>query len=391
MKALVWHGKRDVRIDRVPDPSLLNARDAIVKVTSTAICGSDVHLYDGYIPTMREGDILGHEFMGEVVEVGDDVKNLAIGDRVVVPFPIACGGCYFCENDLWSLCDNSNPNAWLAEKVYGQAPAGIFGYSHLMGGYAGGQAEYVRVPFADTGPLKIESDLDDEKVLFLSDIFPTGYMAAENCNIQTGDCVAVSGCGPVGQFAIKSALLLGAGKVIAIDRFPDRLALARDNELVETINYEDVDLQEALQDFTAGRGPDSCIDAVGLEAHGTGPIYAYDKVKQTLKLQTDRPTALRQAIFACRKGGTVSIPGVYGGFVDKTPLGAAFNKALTLKMGQTHVHRYLRPLLQTIEDGRIDPSFVISHRLTLDDAPKGYEIFTQKKDACHKVVMRTIH
>ena len=387
MKALCWHGANDVRIDNVPDPTIINPRDAIVKITSTAICGSDLHLYDGFIPTMQSGDIMGHEFMGEVVELGSQVKNLKKGDRVIIPFTISCGSCFFCNRDLWSLCDNSNPNAGLAEKMFGHSPAGLFGYSHLTGGYAGGQAEYARVPFADVGPLKIPDGLSDEQVLFLTDIFPTGYMAAENCDIQPGDTVAVWGCGPVGQFAIRSAFMLGADRVIAIDRIPERLQMAAAAN-AEIINYEEIDAGEAVTEMTGGRGPDSCIDAVGMEAHGTGLDALYDKAKQAVRLESDRPTALRQVILACRKGGTVSIPGVYGGFVDKVPLGAAFNKGLTLKMGQTHVHRYLRPLLDRVQKGEIDPSFVITHRMKLDEAPHAYEIFKQKKDNCIKVVLK---
>ena len=387
MKALCWHGANDVRVDNVPDPTIINQRDAIVKITSTAICGSDLHLYNGFIPTMQSGDIMGHEFMGEVVELGSEVKNLKKGDRVVIPFTISCGSCFFCNRDLWSLCDNSNPNAGLVEKIYGHSPAGLFGYSHLTGGYAGGQAEYARVPFADVGPLKIPDGLSDEQVLFLTDIFPTGYMAAENCNIQPGDTVAVWGCGPVGQFAIRSAFMLGADRVIAIDRVPERLQMAAAAK-AEIINYEEMDAGEAVTEMTGGRGPDACIDAVGMEAHGTGLDALYDKAKQAVRLESDRPTALRQVILACRKGGTVSIPGVYGGFVDKVPLGAAFNKGLTMKMGQTHVHRYLQPLLDRVQKGEIDPSFVITHRMKLDEAPQAYEIFKQKKDNCIKVVLK---
>lgn len=388
MKALCWHGKYDVRVETVPDPTILNPRDAIIKVTSTAICGSDLHLYDGYIPTMESGDILGHEFMGEVVELGSEVRNLAIGDRVVVPFTIACGNCFFCKNQMWSLCDNSNPNAWMLEKLYGASASGLFGYSHMMGGYAGGQAEYVRVPYADVGPIKIPDGLDDEQVLFLSDIFPTGYMAAENCNIQPGDTVAVWGCGPVGQFAIRSALLLGAERVIAIDEMPERLALAQKGGEVETIDFAKEATLERLKEMTGGRGPDAVIDAVGLEAHGTSIDAMYDRVKAAAWMATDRPHALREAIMACRKGGTVSIPGVYGGFLDKVPLGAAFSKGLTFKMGQTHVHKYLPKLLDYIQRGDIDPSFVITHRLRLDDAAKGYDVFSHKDDGCIKVVLK---
>ncbi len=389
MKANRWYGKNDVRVEEVADPSLQDARDAVVKISLTAICGSDLHLYDGYVPTMEEGDILGHEFMGEVVEVGREVTNLRAGDRVVVPFPIACGHCFFCERGLFSVCERSNPNHKMAEELWGHSPAGIFGYSHLTGGYAGGQAEYVRVPFADIGPIKVPDSLTDEQVLFLSDIFPTGYMAAENCDIQPGDTVAVWGCGPVGQFAIKSAFMLGAGRVIGIDRFPERLRMAREQSGAETINYEeDGDVLDALKEKTAGRGPDSCIDAVGLEAHDTGLAGAYDRVKQAARLETDRPTALRQAIMACRNGGTVSVPGVYGGFVDKFPLGSLMNRSLTIRTGQTHVQRYMAPLLERVQNGEIDPSFVITHRMRLDDAPEMYDTFKNKQDDCIKVVMK---
>ncbi|MBD2060089.1 glutathione-dependent formaldehyde dehydrogenase [Oculatella sp. FACHB-28] len=387
MKAVCWHGATDVRVDNVPDPKIINPHDAIIKITLTAICGSDLHLYDGFIPSMQSGDILGHEFMGEVVEVGSDVKRVKIGDRVVVPFTISCGNCFFCQRDLWSLCDNSNPNAAIAEKLYGHSAAGLFGYSHIFGGYAGGQAQYARVPFADVGLFKIPDGLTDEQVLFLTDIFPTGYMAAENCNIQPGDTVAVWGCGPVGIFAIKSAYMLGADRVIGIDRVPERLQLAKEFGKAEVINYEEVDAGEAVKEMTGGRGPDACIDAVGMEAHGTDAVAIYDRVKQAVRLETDRPTALRQVIVACRKGGTVSIPGVYGGLLDKIPFGAAFNKGLNFKMGQTHVHRYLSPLLEHIQKGDIDPSYIITHRMKLEDAPKGYEIFKQKKDNCIKVVL----
>ncbi|MCT7983850.1 glutathione-dependent formaldehyde dehydrogenase [Laspinema sp. A4] len=386
MKAVCWHGKNDVRVENVPDPSILNPRDAILKITSTAICGSDLHLYDGYIPTMQKGDILGHEFMGEVVDKGPEVTNLKKGDRVVIPFTIACGHCFFCNRDLWSLCDNSIPDGKIVEKAYGHTPSGLFGYSHMLGGYAGGQAQYVRVPFADTAALKIPEGLTDKQVLFLTDIFPTGYQAAEYCNIQPGDTVAIWGCGPVGQFAIRSAYMLGAERVIAIDRVPERLAMAREGK-AETINYEEIDAGEALKEMTGGIGPDSCIDAVGLEAHGTGLDAFYDKAKQSLRLETDRPTALRQAIVACRKGGTLSIPGVYGGFVDKFPLGALFSKGLTVKTGQTHVHKYLKPLLERIQNGDIDPTFVITHEMSLDQAPQGYEIFKHKRDNCIKIVL----
>jgi len=388
MKALCWYGKNDVRVETVPDPKILNPHDAIIRITRTAICGSDLHLYDGYIPTMEKGDILGHEFMGEVVEVGSEVKNLHPGDRVVVPFPIACGNCFFCQRELWSLCDNSNPNAWMVEKLYGYSASGLFGYSHMLGGYAGGQAEYARVPFADVGPVKIPDHLSDEQVLFLSDIFPTGYMAAENCNIQKGDTVAVWGCGPVGQFTIKSAYMLGAERVIAIDHVPERLRMAEEQGHAETINFDDEDVFDKLKEMTGGLGPDACVDAVGLEAHGTSFDALLDRTKAAMFLATDRPHVLRQAIHACRKGGTVSVPGVYGGFLDKIPFGAAMNKGLTFKTGQTHVHRYLRPLLERIGRGEIDPSFVITHRLRLEDAPHGYEIFKHKQDNCIKIVLK---
>ncbi|HYG08844.1 MAG TPA: zinc-dependent alcohol dehydrogenase [Pyrinomonadaceae bacterium] len=389
MKALCWFGKNDVRVEDVPEPKILNPRDAIIKVTRTAICGSDLHLLDGYIPTMQKGDILGHEFMGEVVEVGGEVKNLQVGDRIAVPFTISCGNCFFCQRELWSLCDNTNPNAAIPEKLYGYTTAGLFGYSHMTGGYAGGQAEYVRAPFADVGPIKIPDHLEDEQALFLTDIFPTGYMAAENCNIQPGDTVAVWGCGPVGQFAIKSAYLQGASRVIAIDRVPERIEMARTEGQAETLDFDDEYIFDKLKEMTGGRGPDACIDAVGMEAHGGGSFDAYlDKAKAAAFLATDRPHALRQAIHSCRKGGTVSVPGVYGGFLDKVPFGAAFQKGLTLKMGQTHVQKYLRPLLKLIEDGKIDPSFVITHRMRLEDAPQGYHIFKNKQDNCIKIVLK---
>ena len=386
MKAICWHGKKDVRVETVPEPKILNARDAIVKITLTAICGSDLHLYHGVIPGMQEGDVLGHEFMGEVVEVGAGVRNLKKGDRVVVPFCIACGNCFFCQNGMTSLCDNSNPNASAAEKLYGASGAGLFGYSHLFGGYAGGQAQYARVPFADVGPLKIPDSIDDEHALFLTDIFPTGYMAAENCCIRPGDVVAVWGCGPVGQFAIRSALLLGASRVIAIDDQPARLELAEKGG-AETLNDAEGDVLDRIKQTTAGRGPDSCIDAVGMEAHGSTADAVYDYAKSALKLETDRPHALRQAIQACRKGGTVSIPGVYGGLADKFPLGVAFSKGLTFRMGQTNVHKYLKPLLDRIEKSEIDPSFVITHRMSLDEGAQGYSSF-DSGDGCIKVVLR---
>ncbi|HEV7813553.1 MAG TPA: zinc-dependent alcohol dehydrogenase [Janthinobacterium sp.] len=387
MKANCWHGKHDVRVEKVPDPGIINPRDAIVKISSTAICGSDLHLYNGVVPTMEQGDILGHEFMGEVVELGPQVKNLKVGQRVVVPFPIACGQCFFCEQKMYSVCENSNPNAYMAEKLWGHSPAGIFGYSHLTGGYAGGQAEYARVPFADVGPLAIPDELKDEQVLFLSDILPTGYMAAEACDIQPGHVVAVWGCGPVGQFAIQSAYLLGAERVIAIDHYPERLRMAREQSGAETINFDETDVLDTLKQMTGGRGPDACIDAVGMEAHGTGVVYAYDRFKQALKLETDRPTALREALMACRNGGVVSVPGVYGGFSDKIPLGSVMNRSLTLRTGQTHVQRYMAPLLERIQKGELDPSVIITHHLSLDEAPHGYDIFQKKQEECIKVVM----
>jgi threonine dehydrogenase-like Zn-dependent dehydrogenase len=389
MKALCWMGIEKLSVEDVPDPKILNPRDAIVRVTRTCICGSDLHLYDGYMPTLEQGDILGHEFMGEVVEVGPgiDRAKLKVGDRVVVPFTIACGKCFFCQQELWSLCDNTNPNAWIAEKMMGYSPSGLFGYTHMLGGYAGGQAQYARVPCADVGPIKVPDGMPDEKVVFLSDIFPTGYMGAENCQIRPGDTVAIWGCGPVGQFAIRSAFLLGAGRVIAIDRFPERLSMAEQSG-AETINYEHVeDVVQTLKDMTGNRGPDSCMDAVGMEAFGHSLPFFVDRAKQAMKLATDRPNVLRQCIMACRKGGTVSVPGVYGGFLDKIPFGAAMNKGLTFKMGQTHMMRYMKPLLERIERGEIDPSFVISHRLPLSKAPEAYKMFRDKEDHCTKVVL----
>lgn len=386
MRALRWYGKEDVRVEQVPDPEIINPRDAIVRITSTCICGSDLHMYDGYIPTMQPGDILGHEFMGEVVALGKEVTNVGVGDRVVVPFTIACGSCFFCKSELWSCCDNTNPNAHLAEAAWGYSPSGLFGYSHMTGGYAGGQAEYARVPFADVGLLKVPDGMPDEQVVFLTDIFPTGYMAAELCEIRPGQVVAVWGCGPVGQFAIRSAFMLGADRVIAIDRFAERLEMARAGG-AEVIDYEQQPVLETLRELTAGRGPDACIEAVGMEAHGAGAWGVYDKVKQAVRAETERPIALREAIMACRKGGIVSVPGVYGGVADKIPLGAIVNKSLTLKSGQTHMHRYMRPLLERIQRGEIDPSFVITHRLKLDQAPEAYRTFRDKADGCVKVVL----
>jgi threonine dehydrogenase-like Zn-dependent dehydrogenase len=389
MKATCWMGRNSVEVDDVPDPKILNDRDAIVRITSTAICGSDLHLYDGYIPTMKRGDILGHEFMGEVVDKGKAVNNLEVGDRVVVPFPIACGACWACKQELYSLCENTNPNARLAEKMFGFPTAGIFGYSHLTGGFAGGQAEYARVPFADVGPIKIENGISDEAVLFLSDVFPTGYMGAEMCDISGGEVIAVWGAGPVGQFAAASAKLLGAERVIVIDRFDYRLDVARQNSGVETLNYEEVDsVPEALKELTGGRGPDACIDAVGMEAHHHGALYAYDRVKQATRMESERAFALRESIMSCRNGGIVSVVGVYGGLVDKFPMGALMNRGLTIRTGQCHVHRYLKPLLERIQNGEIDPSFIVTHQLSLDDAPLGYELFKHKRDDCLKVVLK---
>ena len=389
MKANCWYGKEKVRVEEVPDPALLSARDAIVRVTSTAICGSDLHLYNGLVPTMEKGDVLGHEFMGEVMEVGSAVVNLKVGDRVVVPFPIACGSCAACQQDEFSLCENSNPNAWIAEKMWGHSPAGLFGYSHMLGGYAGGQAEYVRVPFADVGPLKVPAELSDEQVLLLSDIFPTGYMGAEMCGIQPGDVVAVWGAGPVGQLAVASARMFGAERVIAIDHIGYRLKMAQGSAgATDVIDYDESDVHQALMELTGGRGPDACIDAVGMEAHAHGPMYAIDRAKQAVMFETDRPLALRQAIRACKNGGTIAIIGVYGGFIDTFPIGAIVNRSLTIRAGQCHVHRYMRPLLERIARGEIDPSFVITHRLPLSDAAQGYEMFAQKLDDCEKVVLK---
>jgi threonine dehydrogenase-like Zn-dependent dehydrogenase len=389
MKATCWMGPNNMQVREVPDPKILNQRDCIVKVTSTAICGSDLHLYNGFLPLMEPGDILGHEFMGEVVEVGRGVSNLKVGDRVVVPFPIACGNCGACEAGATSICENSNPNAYIAEKMLGHAPSGIFGYSHLTGGFAGGQAEYVRVPFADFGPMAVPESLTDEQVLFLSDILPTGYMAAEMCGIRPGDTVAVWGCGPVGQFAIASAYLLGAEKVIAIDRFDYRLKMARERAGAITINYEEVDnIPDVLKDLTAGRGPDHCIDAVGVEGHTHGVQYVRDRAMQALRLQTDRPIALREAIMSCRSGGTVSVVGVYTGLIDKFPMNAVMNRSLTIKTGQTHVHRYMKPLLERIQRGELDPTFIITHRMPLADAAHGYKIFNAKQDNCEKIVLK---
>ncbi|MEU8389461.1 zinc-dependent alcohol dehydrogenase [Micromonospora sp. NPDC048843] len=389
MKATAWMGADSVKVIDVPDPKIMNARDAIVRISTTAICGSDLHLYHGYIPAMRKGDILGHEFMGEVVEVGPQVRNLAPGDRVVVPFPIACGHCSSCQRGLYSVCENSNPNAGIAEKIMGHSPAGIFGYSHLLGGYAGGQAEYARVPFADVGPVKVPDEISDDQAVMLADVFPTGYMGAEMCDIKPGQVIAVWGAGPVGLLAAASARLLGAERVIVIDRFPYRLRLAEEHIDAETINYEEADVLDTLNEMTAGRGPDACIDAVGLEGHhGNAAMYAYDRAKQVARVETERPFALRQAILACRSGGVVSVVGAYGGFVDKFPMGAFMNRSLVMRTGQCHVQRYTRPLLERIQRGEIDPSFIVSHRMPLRDAPKGYKIFQKKQDDCTKVLLK---
>ncbi len=388
MKAVCWHGTNDVRVETVPDPKIINTRDAIVKVTSTTICGSDLHLYNGYIPTMEPGDILGHEFMGEIVETGSEVKKLQLGDRVVVSSMVGCGHCFFCEQQMWSLCDNSNPNAGMQEKLFGFGTSGIYGYSHLFGGYAGSDAEYIRVPFADYGAFKVPKDIPDEKLLPISDAFPTGYMGADLCGIQPGDIVAVWGCGPVGQFAMRSAYLLGAERVIGIDRISYRLQVAKDFAKAETINYEEVDTGEALKEMTGGRGPDACIDAVGMESHGIGPEEFYDKAKQAVRLETDRPHVLRQMILACRKGGTLSVMGVYAGFVDKIPMGAFMNKGLRLKTGQMHGQKYIPQLVEHVLKGEVDPSAVFSHHLPLAEAPQGFELFNHKKDNCVKVLLK---
>ncbi|MEA2441566.1 MAG: hypothetical protein QOH76_2990 [Thermoleophilaceae bacterium] len=391
MRANVWSGRNTVQVENVPDPKILNSRDAIVNITSTAICGSDLHLYDGYIPTVKRGDILGHEFMGIVTDVGSDVNNLSVGDRVVVPFPIACGSCNACKAELYAGCENSNPNAKIAERMWGHTISGVFGYSHMLGGYAGGQAEAARVPFADIGPMKIEDGLPDESVLFLSDIFPTGYMGAEMCDIQRGDVIAVWGAGPVGQFAIASAVMLGAERVIAIDKYPYRLDMALEKAgATDIINFdEQPNVVDTLKEMTGGRGPDACIDAARMEAdHGHGAFHAYDRVKQAARLETERPHAVREAIMACRNGGTVSIIGVYGGLMDKFPIGSLMNRGLTVRTGQCHVHRYMKPLLERIQAGEIDPSFVITHQMELGDAPKGYETFKNKQDNCEKVVLK---
>jgi threonine dehydrogenase-like Zn-dependent dehydrogenase len=392
MKAVVWCAPYKVRVENVPEPKILNRRDAIVRLTSTCICGSDLHLVDGFVPFMKPGDIMGHEPMGVVEELGPEVdkSKVSVGDRVIVPFPIGCGKCFFCKRGMWSCCDNTNPKPYIGETMYGFQTAGIFGYSHLTGGFAGGQAEYLRVPLADVNLQKMPGDLTDHQLVFLSDIFPTGYMAAEQCNIQSDDTVAVWGCGPVGQFTIRSAMLLGAGQVVAIDderSVPERLQMARDAGAI-TIDMRSENVYERLRELTGGIGPDVCIDAVGMEAHGSNMLeHVYDKVKTSLFMETERPAAVRQAIMCCRKGGTVSIPGVYGGLADKIPLGALMNKALTIKTGQTHLHRYVPKLLDLIRGNKIDPSFVVTHRLPLSEAAHAYHIFREKQDGCIKVVL----
>ena len=390
MQALCWHGKGDVRVDTVPDPKIEHPRDAIVKITTTCICGSDLHLLDGYMPTMKSGDVLGHEFMGEIVELGSEAKGkLRIGQRVIVPFTIACGECWFCKKGLTSCCDRSNPNAEMAKKVMGQSPSGLFGYSHMLGGFAGGQAQYARVPYADFGAFPVPDQLTDEQVVFLTDIFPTGYMAAENAEIQPGETVAVWGCGPVAQFAIQSCWMFGAGRVIAIDTVPERLAMAKSKGKAETIDFMKQDVYETLMNMTNGRGPDCCIDAVGTEAHARGSFDSVlDKAKAALFMGTDRPHVLRQTITCCRKAGHISVPGVYIGLLDHLPMGAFVNKGLTMKTGQTHVHRYVEPLTKRILNGEIDPSFVITHRIPLEEAPAAYKKFRDKEDGCIKVVIK---
>jgi threonine dehydrogenase-like Zn-dependent dehydrogenase len=389
MKALSWHGRSDIRCENVPDPTIVDPTDAIVRITSTAICGSDLHLYDGFNPFMEPGDILGHEPMGIVEEVGSAVKRIKKGDRVVVPFTISCGACWFCQHELYSVCETTNRNPDLAKSMMGHTTAGLFGYSHLTGGFAGGQAQYLRVPYADVGPLRIDSDLPDEQVLFLSDIFPTGWMAALNADIEPGETVAVWGCGPVGQFTIQSAWMLGAGRVIAIDGVPERLEMARKHGRAETIDFKETGVYDALMEMTGGRGPDRCVDAVGAEAHGTATLDSmYDKAKSMMMMETDRPHVLREAIMCCRPGGTISMPGVYLGFVDKIPLGALMNKGLALKTGQTHVPRYHDDLLKRVEKGEIDPSFVITHTVPIDKGPEMYKTFRDKEDGCIKVVLK---
>jgi len=388
MRANCWIGKNDVRVETVPDPQILNQRDAIIRITSSAICGSDLHLYGGFVPTMESGDILGHEFMGEVVDTGREVRNVKKGDRVVIAFPIACGVCFSCHRKMYSVCENSNPNAEIAEAMLGHPISGVFGYSHMLGGFAGGQAQYARVPFADIGTIKVPDDLPDDKVLFLSDIFPTGYMGADMCDIEPGDTIAVWGAGPVGLFAMKSAYLLGAERVIAIDRIPYRLRMAAERTGAIPLNYAETSVLETLKEMTGGRGPDKCIDAVGMEAHAHGLQYAYDRAKQAVMAETDRPIALREAVLACRNGGIVSVIGVYAGFIDKFPMGSVMNRSLTIRSGQCHVQRYMKPLLERVQRGEIDPSMVITHHMPLEEAPRGYSMFRNKEDNCEKIVLK---
>ncbi|HEX4736226.1 MAG TPA: zinc-dependent alcohol dehydrogenase [Allosphingosinicella sp.] len=388
MKALVWHGKQDIRCDNVPDPEIEDPKDAIIKVTSCAICGSDLHLFHNYIPAMMPGDVVGHEMMGEVVETGSEVSKLKKGDRVVIPFTINCDECDQCRRGNYSLCEKSNRNKAMADKLFGHAPAGLFGYTHLTGGYQGGQAEYLRVPWADSTHIPVPDSLTDEQVLFLGDIFPTGWQAAVQCDIQPTDTVAIWGCGPVGQMAIRSAILLGAKQVIAIDRLPERLSMAEAAGAI-TINFEDESVVERLNDLTQGKGPEKCIDCVGLEAHATQHLDSMiDRVKQATMMESDRPHVLREMIYVCRGGGVLSIPGVYGGLVDKIPFGIAMNKALTFRMGQTHVRRWTPDLTKRIEEGQIDPSFVITHEAKLEEGPGMYRVFEQKDDSCIKVVLK---
>ncbi|MDR6198050.1 zinc-dependent alcohol dehydrogenase [Siphonobacter sp. SORGH_AS_0500] len=387
MKALCYNGIRDLRVETIPDPQLINPHDAIVRVHMSSVCGSDLHLINGYVPTVMAGDVLGHEFMGEIVEVGPEVKKLKKGDRVVVGSVIACGECQHCQEQTYSLCDNTNPNAHLLEKMYGDSVAAIFGYSHAFGGYAGSHAEYIRVPFADQGAFLVPEGLSDESVVFCSDAFPTGFMAADMAGIKPGMVVAVWGCGGVGQMAIQSARILGAERIIAIDGHPERLRIAQAHAgATHLLNYREVNIQEALKELTGGRGPDVCIDAVGMEAFGEGPGYYYDRVKQWVRLENDRPIVLREAIMACRKGGTVSIVGVYSGFVDKIPMGAAMNKALTFKMGQMHAQKYIPRLLEYVRDGKVDPSYLITHQVGLEDGQKAYDLFYEKRDHCMRAV-----
>ncbi|MGH6648233.1 zinc-dependent alcohol dehydrogenase [Aquabacterium sp.] len=388
MKALCWHGKHDIRCDTVPDPSIEHPRDAIIKVSSCAICGSDLHLFDGFMPGMEHGDIMGHEFMGEVVEVGADNKKLKVGDRVVVPFTIICGECEQCQRGNFSVCERTNRRKDLADKAFGHTTAGLFGYTHLTGGYPGGQAEYVRVPYADVAPVKIPNGLTDEQVLFLGDIFPTGWQAAMQCDIQPTDVVAIWGAGPVGQFAIRSAVILGAKQVIVIDNVPERLLMAAEGGAV-TINFDDESVVERLNELTHGKGPDKCIDAVGLESHATRSIDSlYDRAKQAVMLETDRPHVLREMMYVCRPAGILSIPGVYGGLIDKVPFGALMNKGLTIRTGQTHVNRWTDDLLTRIQEGQIDPSFVITHTVGLEEGPGMYKTFRDKHEGCIKVVIK---